>query len=152
MLSLITWLNLIFLLVGSVLFTPFPLPLRKEKLGARNKRIWTGQISFLLLGALCVHAQSLSYVWLCESPCVTAGQSSLSMEFYRQEYRSGLPFPSLGDLPDPGIIPEFPASSALTVGFFATAQPGKPPYCEWPWENKLISLMLSFLICRMMTA
>ena len=74
------------------------------------------------------------------------------MEFYRQEYWSGLPFPSLGDLPDPGIIPEFPASPSLAVGFFTTAQPEKPPYYVWPWENKLTSLMLSFLICKMMTA
>ena len=68
---------------------------------------------------------------------------------YRQEYWSGLPFPSLGDFPDPGIIPEFPASPALAVRFFTTAQPGKPPYYVWPWENKLTSLMLSFLICKM---
>ena len=35
--------------------------------------------------------------------------TSLSMEFYRQEYWSGLPFPSPGDLPDPGIEPGSPA-------------------------------------------
>ena len=41
---------------------------------------------------------------LCESTDF-AHQSSLSMEFSRQEYWSGLPFPSLGDLPNPGIEP-----------------------------------------------
>ena len=38
-----------------------------------------------------------------------AHQAPLSVEFSRQEYRSGLPFPSSGDLPDPGIGPVSPA-------------------------------------------
>ena len=45
------------------------------------------------------------------------------MGFPRQEYWSGLPFPSLGDLPDPGIEPTSPA---LAGGFFTTERPGKP--------------------------
>ena len=45
------------------------------------------------------------------------------MGFSRQEYWSGLPFPSLGDLPDPGIEP---VSPALAGGFFTTEPPGKP--------------------------
>jgi len=45
------------------------------------------------------------------------------MEFSRQEYWSGLPFPSPGDLPDPGIELTFPE---LTGGFFTTEPPGKP--------------------------
>ena len=43
--------------------------------------------------------------------------------FSRQEYWSGLPFPSPGDLPDPGLRPESPA---LVCSFFATEPPGKP--------------------------
>ena len=38
-----------------------------------------------------------------------AHKAPLSMGFSRQEYRSGLPFPSPGDLPDPGIEPMSPA-------------------------------------------
>ena len=38
----------------------------------------------------------------------------------RQEYWSGLPFPSPGNLPDPGIEPTTPGSPALAGGFFAT--------------------------------
>ena len=49
----------------------------------------------------------------------------LSMEFSRQEYRSGLPFPSPGDLSNPGIEPESPVSPALAGGFFITEPPGK---------------------------
>ena len=42
-------------------------------------------------------------------PWTVAHQGPLSMEFSRQEYWSGLPFPSPGDLPDPGIEPRSPA-------------------------------------------
>ena len=47
------------------------------------------------------------------------------MEFSRQEYWSGFPFPSPGDLPDPGIEPASLVSPALAGGFFTTAPPGK---------------------------
>ena len=50
---------------------------------------------------------------------------SLSVEFSRQEYWSGLPFPSLRDLSDPEIEPESSASPALAGGFFTTKPPGK---------------------------
>ena len=43
------------------------------------------------------------------TPCTVAHQAPLSVGFSRQEYRSGLPFPSPGDLPDPGIEPWSPA-------------------------------------------
>ena len=49
-----------------------------------------------------------------------ARQAPLSMGFPRQEYWSGLPFSPPGDLPDPGISPESPASPALAGGFFTT--------------------------------
>ena len=47
--------------------------------------------------------KSLSHVWLFATPWTEACQISLSMEFSRQEYWSGLPFPSPGDLPNPGL-------------------------------------------------
>ena len=46
------------------------------------------------------------------TPWTVAHQAPLSMGFSRQEYWSGLPFPSLGDLPDPGIKPGSPAWQA----------------------------------------
>ena len=46
------------------------------------------------------------------TPWTVAHQTPLSMEFSRQEYWSGLPFSSLGDLPDPGIKPRSPALQA----------------------------------------
>ena len=52
-----------------------------------------------------------------------AQQAPLSMGFPRQEYWSGLPFPSPGDLPDPGIEP---MSLALAGGFFTIEPPENP--------------------------
>ena len=46
------------------------------------------------------------------------------MGLSQQEYRSGLPFPPPGDLPDPGIESMSPASPALASGFFTTEPPG----------------------------
>ena len=54
------------------------------------------------------------------TPRTVARQAPLSIEFSRQEYWSGLPFPNPGDLPDPGIKPTCLASSALTGGFLIT--------------------------------
>ena len=51
-------------------------------------------------------------------------QAPLSMGFSREEHGSGLAFPTLGDLPDPGIEPAFLASPALSGGFFTTVPPG----------------------------
>ena len=55
-----------------------------------------------------------------------ACKAPLSMGFPRQEYWSGLSFPSQWDLPDPGIDPQYPA---LAGGFFTTEPPGKPSLC-----------------------
>ena len=51
--------------------------------------------------------KSLSCVWLFATPWTVAYLASPSMGFSRQEYRNGLPFPSPGDLPKPGIEPRW---------------------------------------------
>ena len=56
-------------------------------------------------------------------PWTVTRQASLSMEFSRKEYRSRLPFPSPGDLPDPGIEPESPTLQADSL---PSEPPGKP--------------------------
>jgi len=56
--------------------------------------------------------KSLSRVRLFVTPWTVAYQAPPSMEFSRQENWSGLPFPSPGDLPNPGIKPKSPASQA----------------------------------------
>ena len=65
-------------------------------------------------------AQSLR---LFATPWTIALKAPLSMGISRQEYWSGLPFLSPGDLPNPGVKPTPPV---LTGGFFTTEQPGKP--------------------------
>ena len=52
--------------------------------------------------------KSLSRVRLFATPWAVAYQASLSMGFSRQQYWSGLPFPSPGDLPNPGLEPSSP--------------------------------------------
>ena len=65
----------------------------------------------------------LSHVQLFAIPWTVAYQAPQSMEFSRQEYWSGLPFPSLGDLPDPGIEPRSPS---LQADALPSEPPGKP--------------------------
>ena len=57
------------------------------------------------------------------TPWIVACKAPLSMGFSRQRYWSGLPFPSLGDLPDPGIKP---GSLALQADSLLTELQGKP--------------------------
>ena len=68
----------------------------------------------------------LSRVQLFLTPWTPAYQAPPPMEFSRQEYWSGLPFPSPGDLPDPGIKPRSPA---LQVDSLPAEPSGKPFYC-----------------------
>ena len=65
----------------------------------------------------------LSRVQLSATPRTVACQASLSMGFPRQEYCSGLPFPSPGDLPNPGIKPTSPA---LAGRYFTISHQGSP--------------------------
>ena len=69
----------------------------------------------------------LSHVRLFATPWTVACQAPPSMGFSRQEHWSGLPFPTPGDLPDPGIELVSPASPALAGRFFTIGPPGKLP-------------------------
>ena len=86
----------------------------------------TGQARGAILGCedflVVAVVHFLSGVRLFATPWTAAQQAPLSMEFSRQEYWSGSPFPSPGDLPDPQMEP---GSPALAGGFFTTAKPGK---------------------------
>ena len=66
----------------------------------------------------------LSCFQLFETPWTIAYQAPLSMGFSRQGYWSGLPFPSPGDLPNPGIEP---GSLALQTDALPSEPPGKAP-------------------------
>ena len=71
----------------------------------------------------CMKVKSLSRVRLFATPWTVAHQAPLSMGFSRQGYWSGVPFPSPGDLPDPGIEP---GSPALQADALPSEPPGKP--------------------------
>ena len=68
-----------------------------------------------------MRAQLLSRVQPFVTPWTVAHQAPLSMGFFRQEYWSGLPFLTPGDLPDPGVELASRASSALAGRFFTTS-------------------------------
>ena len=72
---------------------------------------------------MCVCVCSCCRVRLFVTQWIVAHQAPLSMEFSRQEYWTGLPFPSLGDLPDPEIKP---ASLALAGGLLPLNHLGSP--------------------------
>ena len=67
-----------------------------------------------------VKVKSLSCAWLSATPWTVAYQAPPYMGFSRHEYWSGLPFPSPGDLPNPGIEPRSPALQT-------DALPSEPP-------------------------
>ena len=67
------------------------------------------------------------------APWTVARQAPLSMTFTRQEYWSGLPFPSPGDPPDPQTEPSSPA---LAGRLFTTEPPGGAPFRATELEYK----------------
>ena len=74
-----------------------------------------------------IEVKSLSRVQLFATLWIVAYQTPLSMGFSRQEYWSGLPFPSPGDLPDPGIKL---GSPALEADALTSEPPEKRKYIE----------------------
>ena len=88
--------------------------------------LWLGMLSphpgYSLYFTKCMRAQFYSRIWLC-NPMDCSLPASSCHKLFRQEYWNGLLFPTLEDLPDPGM--EF-TSSALAVGSFTTKPPGKP--------------------------
>ena len=84
-------------------------------------RSWSIQYVYIIYNiCICSVAQPRPIPW---TPRTIAHQAPLSMEFSRQEYWSGLPFPPPGDLPNPGIKPKSPAlqtCNSCTAGVFFT--------------------------------
>ena len=74
----------------------------------------------ILLASAVAAVQLLSRVRLFVAPWTVARQAPLSVRFSRQEYWSGLPFPSPGDLPDSGMEPGSPSLQAESL-------PSEPP-------------------------
>ena len=91
---------------------------------ALSGRFFTSSTSWEAPIKGCEVVKLLSHVRLFATPWMVAYQAPLSTGFSRQEYWSGLPFPSPGNLARPGIRPTSPAQVG---GFFTTDPPGKLP-------------------------
>ena len=83
--------------------------------------------------------KSLSHVQLFATPWTVAYEAPPSIGFSRQEYWSGLPFPSLGDLPNPGIEPRSPA-------LYADALLSEPS-----GKSNLTNSVFKIMVIRMLT-
>ena len=91
---------------------------------------------------MCVCVCVLSHAGLYD-PMDYGCQALLSMEFPRQEYWSGLPFPLLGDLPNLVMEPTSPGSPALAGRFFTTEPSGMP------WPPKFLLLSIGFTVSHL---
>ena len=93
----------------------------------------------------CCVLSHFSCVWLFEIPWTVAPQAPLPIRFSRQEYWSGLLFPSPGDLLDPGIEPESPGAPTLLVDSLPLSPRGKP--CHLLLEFPNCPLLPAYLYC-----
>ena len=90
---------------------------------------------------LCVPVCLVSRIQLFAPLWTVTHQAPLSMGFSRQVYWSGLPFPSPGDLPDPGIEPESP----YLAGRFSTTEPPGKPYIGYGRSLNVITILWRIL-------
>ena len=126
------------------------------RLGLKQKKL-TWSISHFY--SISTHRQSR--VWLFLTPWTVTHQALLSMEFSRQEYRNRLPFPSPGDLPEPGVEPRSPTLSCRFFTIWATGEnpfklkqrshsgllkPLKSFSCSFNARYKEVSSYISFLL------
>ena len=104
-------------------------------------------ISDVISICICCCLVTVQCLTICD-PLDSNNQAPLPMGFPQQEPWSEMPFPSLGDIPDPGIKPTCPA---LAGGFFATEPPEKP-ICTFlhPWDfpGKRTGVGCHFLLQR----
>ena len=86
-----------------------------------------------------------SHIRLFSAPYTIACQAPLSVGFSRQEYWSGLPFPSPGHFPDPGIES---ASLALASRFFAAEPPGEHELITWVFFFTFCSFLVMLFLLK----
>ena len=120
-------------------------PARSHKLCTRlPKSAFSGlkQSPWMYLHHMLCCAQSLSHVQLC-GPMDSTHQSPLSKGFSRKQYWSGLPFPTPGNIPNPGIEPtcEF---STLAGRFFITTATWEALFAPWKSANAISQALAYF--------
>ena len=104
---------------------------KKSRVLKEEKGVWKDKLFFPLHSFSPPPVKLLSCVWLFVIPWTVAYQAPPSIEFSRQEYWNRLPFPSPGDLPDPGIKPTFPPLQADAL----------------PSELALVNYTIQFKLC-----
>ena len=98
---------------------------RNRRNDKRNKFIFSNHTFFKTENLQSKKEKSLGCVQVFATPWTVAYQAPLSIAFSRQEHCSGLPFPSPGDLPNPGIVPGSPTLQGK-VDALLSEPPGKP--------------------------
>ena len=103
-------------------------------------------VKILFKNSVCM----LSYLIVsdCVTPWTIAHEAPLSMGFSRQEYWTGLPFPSSGDLPDPRIESTSFKSPALADRFFTTSTTWKAQSNECLWRHRWNKRIVIATKCR----
>ena len=97
-------------------------------------------------------AQSLSHGQLFKTPWTVARQVPLSMEFPRQEYWSGLPFPSPEDLGNPGIKSTSPTLQADSLLLVPPGKPDPTALCKRPSQCWSLTLYPAFFFLILIIA
>ena len=95
-----------------------------------------------------VKVKSLSHVQLFGNPWTVAYQAPPSMGFSRQEYWSGLPFPSTGDLPDTGIKPRSPGSQVDSLPTELREENHISDYTDLCWQSNLSAFKYALYVCH----
>ena len=97
---------------------------------AHDRHLWRSALwsskEWLCLPSRACALSCFGRVRLFATPWNVAHRAPLSIEFSKQEYWSGLPFPSPGDLPDPGLKPTSPAIPALQADSLPMSHQGSP--------------------------
>ena len=102
-----------------------------EEIGAKDVDCRVISIKEIVEAELCL----VSHVWLFATPWSVAHQAPLSIEFSRQEYWSGLPYPSQKDLPNLGVEPRSPSLQVDSLPSKPLGKPKNIPYSRgssWP--------------------
>ena len=80
------------------------------------------------------------------TPWTVAHEAVLSIAFSGQEYWSGLPFPSPGNLPDPGIKPVSVMSPVLAGGFFTTGATWEAPIYAYEYVHVYVYILYIYML------
>ena len=116
------------------------------RIGGRCFNLWaTRELTWSISHFYSISTHRRSCVWLFVIPWTVTHQALLSMEFSRQEYQDGLPFPSPGDLPEPGFEPRSPTFQADSLPSEPPRKPFQTQAKEPQWTAKTFKIIFLLL-------